>query len=202
MTLYTKDGCPPQSLPASDVRLNDGFLLMPLEGHPESATACGWQDVPSPPAIDETIERLGWDGDAWTIEPLSSDELAARRAATVATAIAAVEERTADAFLAGFPPALAEFAGERLQVRNSEDRTNWLTSQASYTAAVGAGFGDVVDASFRTAGNATVTVSYAEGLQVLLGMAAWGRAIMSRSWALKDAINADQPYDLEAGWPA
>lgn len=202
MTLYTKAGCLPQSLPDSDIRLADGFLLMPLDGHPDAVSACGWNQAPAEPAYDTATERLGWDGAAWKTVPLTADELATRRAETVATAIAAVEARATDAFMAGFMPSLADFAGERLQVRGSEDRTNWLTSQASYAAAVAAGFGDVVDASFRTAGNATVTVSYAEGLQVLLEMAAWGRSIMSRSWALKDAIAAGQPYAPDAGWPA
>lgn len=114
---------------------------------------------------------------------------------------AAIDARAAQAFAAGFAPPHPAFAGERLQVRNNEDRTNWLTSQASYAAAVQAGAGDVVDASFRTAGNATITVSYADGLTILLAMAAWGRGILARSWALKDAIAAGAPIDIDAGWP-
>jgi len=114
---------------------------------------------------------------------------------------AAIDAAASAAFLRGFPPKLEAFAGQRLQTRDLEDRTNWLTSQASYAAAVSAGFGDVADATFRTADNATVTVTYAEGLDVLLGMAAWGRAIFERSWTLKDALAAGEPIDITTGWP-
>ena len=114
---------------------------------------------------------------------------------------AAIEAHAAAAFARGYAPAHVAFAGQRLQTRDVEDRTNWLTSQASYAAAVAAGAGDVVDATFRTAANATVTVTYAEGLDVLLGMAAWGRTIMARSWELKDAITAGDMPDVAAGWP-
>ena len=201
-TLYTKDGCRPQPLPEADARLADGHLMMPLAGHPDAIAACGWVEAPGAPAIDEAVDQLGWDGAAWTIEPLAAEELAARAAAARLAARAAIEARGAAAFFAGYAPAQPAFAGERLQVRDGDDRTNWLTSQASYAAAVAAGFGDVVDASFRTAGNRTITVTYAEGLEVLLGMASWGRRIMARIWALKDADAAGEPYELESGWPA
>ncbi|VXC63794.1 DUF4376 domain-containing protein [Sphingomonas sp. AX6] len=112
-----------------------------------------------------------------------------------------VDQRIEQAFGLGYPPAHPAFVGERLQVRGNEDRTNWLTSQASYSAAVAGGHGDVIGATFRTMGNATITVSYAEGLHILLGMAAWGQTIMARSWALKDAIEAGEPIDIDAGWP-
>lgn len=125
------------------------------------------------------------------------------------TALSGARERVAakvarcmaGAFLAGFPA-----FGDRLQVRDVEDRTNWLTSQAAYTAQVAAGNGAAEGASFRTMSNQTVVVSYQEGLATLLGMAAWGAAIMQRSWALKDAIAsatslADlEEIDVEAGW--
>ena len=128
------------------------------------------------------------------LEPLSAEDI--RRQAR-----ADVERRVGQAFLAGFAPPHPSFLGQRLQVRDNEDRTNWLTSQASYAAAVSAGYGDVIDASFRTTSNATITVSYADGLNILLAMAAWGRDIFARSWALKDAIDAGEPYDIDTGWP-
>lgn len=123
---------------------------------------------------------------------------------------AQVEARLEAGFATGYTPATGPLAGHTLQTRNEADRINWLTSQATYTAAIAAGFGDVVDASFRTADNATVTVTYAQGLDVLLGMAAWGRALMARSWALKDALTAAQDTaaldevaaQIEQGWPA
>lgn len=139
----------------------------------------------------ELIDVDGAPHRRWLTEPFTAIEL--RRQ---------VDARAAQAFAAGFAPAHADFAGERLQVRDAEDRTNWLTSQASYSAAVAAEMGDVVDASFRTMANRTITVSYADGLQILLGMAAWGRDILAVAWAKKDALAAGEAIDLDDGWPA
>lgn len=102
----------------------------------------------------------------------------------------------------------AVLAGKVLQTRDVEDRTNWLTSQAAYSAQVAAGNGTVEGASFRAADNSTTTVSFAEGLTVLLSMAAWGAQHYAASWALKDAIDAAEDdtaldaIDIEAGWPS
>lgn len=74
-------------------------------------------------------------------------------------------------------------------------------------AAVAMGAGAVEDASFRTADNSTITLSYADGLAALLAMAAWGKAVMGRSWALKDAVAVAEDMaalaaiDIGAGWP-
>lgn len=143
----------------------------------------------------ELVDRGGVPTRIYLTEPVPADEIATALLRTI-------EALSAAAFARGFAPAHPSFTGERLQVRDSDDRTNWLTSQASYAAAVQAGYGDVIDASFRTAGNRTVTVSYADGLAVLLGMAAWGRTIMARAWTLKDAVTNGDPVDIDEGWPA
>ena len=201
MTLYTKNGSFPGALPQSDFRQSDDWFLKPLDGHPEAIAAAGWIEAPALPEFDPESERLGWDGEAWTVDPLPEEEIAARAEARRQSARGQVDARAEQAFLAGFAPAHPAFEGQRLQVRGVEDRTNWLTSQASYSAAVAAGAGDVVNASFRTVENETVTISYADGLNTLLGMAAWGAAILARSWAIKDAIATDAEYDIDTGWP-
>lgn len=95
-----------------------------------------------------------------------------------------------------------------LQTRGADDKINWLTSQAAYGAAVASGAGAVMGATFRSADNATFTVSYAAGLGALLGMAAWGAAIFNRSWNLKDAVAeavdeaALEAIDIADGWPS
>ena len=136
------------------------------------------------------------------LEPIALADLKAQR-------VKEVEALLQAAFLEGYTPTEGPLAGHTLQVRDAEDRTNWLTSQASYSAAVAGGFGDVVDADFRTAANDTVTVSYASGLNVLLGMAAWGRGLMGKSWALKDWIGDPartraeiEAMDVAAQWAA
>lgn len=120
-----------------------------------------------------------------------------------------VDASAAAIFRAGYVPADGPMAGHTLQVRDNEDRTNWLTSQASYMAAVAAGMGDTPGAVFRTANNETVTLTFAEGAEVLVsGMAVWGKGIMGNAWNLKDQISAATAFDdLEAiditvGWPA
>lgn len=120
---------------------------------------------------------------------------------------AEVDRRRDRCFVDGFTVPAGPLAGHVLQTRDIEDRTNWLTSQAAYAAAVAMGGGAVEDAFFRTATNETVVLSYADGLAALLMMAAWGKAVMGRSWALKDAIAAAADdaalveIDLGAGWP-
>jgi hypothetical protein len=100
---------------------------------------------------------------------------------------AEVDARLQQAFLAGFKPD-GPLSGATLQVRNAEDRTNWLASAHAYGAAVAAGAGDIEGAEFRTAENETITVSFATGHQILLDMQAWGARLMACSWRLKDAV--------------
>lgn len=89
MTLYTKDGCFPQSLPSFDYRLADGWLLQPLDGHPDAIAACGWTEAPPTPVFDEGSQQLGWNG-AWVVTTIDSGELAARLVAARADALAAL----------------------------------------------------------------------------------------------------------------
>jgi len=145
-----------------------------------------------------------WAGDIpATFYPSPEDVLANRKDARKAE----VMDKLASVFEAGFTVPSGVMAGSVLQVRTQEDRTNWLTSQASYSTMVAMGHGSTVAARFRCTDNVTHTVSYQEGLTVLLKMAAWGAAVMARSWTLKDEIAAAgdlatlDAIDVEAGWP-
>ncbi len=117
-----------------------------------------------------------------------------------------VEADLASAFSGGFTVPFGTLQGQVLQTRGLEDRTNWLTSQAAYSAAMMGGHGAVLGASFRTASNETFTVTYQEGFNVLLAMADWGKTIMSISWNLKDQIKNASTYeellaiDLDGPW--
>lgn len=156
-----------------------------------------WGDEPQPGQL--------WQGNIpATFYPPVADVLANRKEARRAEIYAKRDE----IFGAGFTVPSGPMQGAVLQVRDNEDRTNWLTSQASYSTAVAMGHGDVVNASFRCADNTTHIVSYREGLQTLLAMAAWGAAVMARSWELKDAIAAAadlaelDAIDIGTGWPS
>jgi len=94
-----------------------------------------------------------------------------------------------------------------LQTRDADDRINWLTSQAAYSAAVMGGAGAFEGANFRAEDNTDITLSYADGLNVLLSMAAWGASVYAASWVLKNAIEAAadeaalDAVDVNDGWP-
>lgn len=120
-----------------------------------------------------------------------------------------IDDKRDALFAAGFPVSGTGTAldGHTLQTRDESDKINWLTSQAAYSAAIAGGAGSVEGANFRTASNVTVTLTYTQGLNVLLAMAAWGKDIMGNSWVLKDAVtdaedgDALDLIDVEAGWP-
>lgn len=124
-----------------------------------------------------------------------------------------VNMRLAQEFFGGFTVPVGvggPLAGSLLQTRNLDDRTNWLTSQAAYSAQISAGNGAVVGATFRNANNQTITCTFSEGHSTLLAMAGWGSDIFKRSWALKDALTAATTWsemdtiiaDLDNGWPS
>lgn len=145
----------------------------------------------------------------WTVTDASQGEINERFAALKADKLTAVNARRDACFVAGFAVSGTDTAldGEVLQTRGIEDRTNWLTSQAAYAAAVAGGHGAVEGATFRTDSNQTITVTYATGLNVLLAMAAWGKSVMGRSWTLKDEAAAAttkaelDAINIETGWP-
>lgn len=121
---------------------------------------------------------------------------------------AAINAQRDQILTGGYTVPSGTLEGKVLQTRNLEDRTNWLTSQAAYSAAVAAGQGSVEGAEFRTEDNQTITLTFSEGLSVLLAMAAWGASVMKCSWDLKDAVAAAEDHedldaiDIEADWPS
>jgi len=173
----------------------------------------GWPDGYAESFGVHLVDITAPDGQRWTgeFEDVDGVPAAVFAALTLDERKAALREAVnakLDAILTGgYTVQSGAMAGKVLQTRNLEDRTNWLVSQASYSAAVAAGQGAVEGAKFRTADNATYKLTFADGLAVLLAMAAWGTACMDHSWALKDAIAAAEDgaaldlIDIEGGWP-
>ena len=167
--------------------------------------------VPDPGQIVVTKPTADANG-VWrqqhTVKDLTGAALDERLTGAKAMLRRSVEAQAAEVFTNGYHPEDGPMAGHTLQVRDVEDRTNWLTSQAAYATAVAMGQGGVEGAKFRTVANTTITLTFAEGLGVLLGMASWGADIMANSWALKDAINTADDFaqlgkvDIQVGWPA
>ena len=95
---------------------------------------------------------------------------------------------------------------QHLQTRNNTDRTNWLTSQNAYQAQIALGNGAVEGATFRTAENNTVVMTFQQAYELLLAMAAWGAQLYQVSWSKQDAIRACttqaelDAIDVAAGW--
>ncbi len=143
--------------------------------------------------IDLTPEEIA------ALMPMLADLKAAKRDA--------INAKLDAVLTGGYTVQSGAMAGKVLQTRNLEDRTNWLVSQASYSAAVAGGHGAVEAAQFRTADNSTFTVSFSEGISILIAMAAWAAAAMNNSWTLKDAVAAAEDQtaldaiDIETGWP-
>ena len=107
---------------------------------------------------------------------------------------------------------LSEFAHDfgdphgvlHLQLRDNDDRTNWLTLDGTCTKLIMAGLGDTI-LPLRTRENVILTLPAATVSGVLSAMAQYGAAVMSASWALKDVIKvSDDPEAIDAsvGWPA
>lgn len=156
------------------------------ENYPDWAvTAIGDDAVP--------VEGGVWDGERYAVPlPVLKQR---KKDAITRSAVAHLRQ--------GYSPAAGPLAGETLQLRDEDDKSNWLTSQGTYTAMVAAGYGATPNAHFRTASNRVVTMTYADGLNQLLGMAAWGAAVLGVSWSLKDAVDAaTTPEEVEAvAWP-
>lgn len=204
---------PPPPEPTNEVaRQGEVPTQTVIEGPPSHVI---WRDEGP-----EFVHPDGYEDDAveplpegfWDV-PMKADPVARTFApdldAARAVKRAEIGARMAQAFLAGYPASIGDLAGERLQVRDEQDRTNWLTSQAAYSAQVAAGNGAQTGATFRTESNRTVTLTYLDGLHELLRMAGWGATIFAVSWSLKDeAARTDDAaailaIDVEkAGWPS
>lgn len=182
----------------SDESLADFGMVPVIASDPPEVTAEQVAEEAAPALVEGAWVQQ------WAVRDKTADELTEAKQAKRQ----AVSQKLASIFAAGFTPTEGPLAGKTLQTRDIEDRTNWLTSQAAYSAAVAAGQGSEEGAAFRTAANETIVTTYQNGLLTLLTMAAWGKTIMGYSWSLKDEVDAAQSFadlaaiDIEAGWPS
>ena len=89
-----------------------------------------------------------------------------------------------------------------LQVRDADDKSNWLTIDNAATKLIASGNASSV-LSIRTEENAVLSLTAQEVSNLMSLMAAYGQAVYTRSWELKDAISVSETpeqIDLEAGW--
>lgn len=162
----------------------------------------GWIVAPSPPEAPAGMVVMWADG--WVIAELPAPTLGELRD----QANAAVNAKREAVFAAGFPVSGGALDGQHLQLRNADDKANWLIVDKNARLAVAAGAGDVPLIPVRTLENQTITVTPNQALAVLADLEAWGQAVLARSWALKDQNDAATeagdlvgPAELETGWP-
>lgn len=166
-----------------------------------------WADLPA-----ETDQHLFVESDeagiGWTLGGSGFDAPSVPFEAAKSAKKAALMAHRDAIFNDGYTVESGTMAGHVLQTRTfGEDRTNWLTSQASYKAAIDAGHGAVEGANFRTKANLNFTVSFDEGHSVILAMVAWGALVVARAWVLSDLVSAAEDQaeldaiDITTGWP-
>lgn len=155
----------------------------------------------TPAAFAAEIAGMGFAGEVPAAPAVSLDDVKASRIAAVKAKHFALEQ-------AGYQHDFGPGHGiGTLQVRNNTDKTNWLTAQAMYSAQVVAGNGAVEGATFRTAENNNVTLSFSAALAVILQMAAWGGGLAQVAWSKQDALRAAttlaEAYavSIDTGWP-
>ncbi|WP_173087394.1 hypothetical protein [Devosia sp. 1635] len=100
-----------------------------------------------------------------------------------------------------------------LQLRDAtpenDDEKNWMASLSAYTAAVIGGAGDVHGAKFRPESNATIMVTYGQGMAVLTGLFDWVASLVQTVWEKCDQIDGADTHaeldaleaEIEQGWP-
>jgi hypothetical protein len=90
-----------------------------------------------------------------------------------------------------------------LQLRDSDDRTNWLTLDFACSKLIAGGGGES-PVEVRTEENVTVQMTASQASGMIAAMAGYGQEVMKASWQIKDAIEqASDPaeIDVELGWP-
>lgn len=112
-------------------------------------------------------------------------------------------------FATGYLVPNGPLAGQHLQLRNADDKTNWLIAEKNARAAIAAGYGDAPVVPVRSQENNTVMLTPNQALVVLAGLETWGMGVLQRAWALKDQNDAAtdpaglmDDDDLESGWSA
>lgn len=93
-----------------------------------------------------------------------------------------------------------------LQLRDLDDRANWLTLDASAQRLVVAGNGTTM-LPLRTAENVTLMLPASDVVTVMAALSGHGQLVMAASWEHKDTLRAMTDlaavaaYDVTTGWP-
>ncbi|MDB5420655.1 MAG: hypothetical protein JWR59_602 [Brevundimonas sp.] len=90
---------------------------------------------------------------------------------------------------------------ETFQIRET-DKSNWLTFRGVCMEMAQAGQGGAVaPLAMRATSNASYAVTANDGLAATGAIRTYAAALLGRYWALKDAVDAGESFDVSAGWP-
>lgn len=90
---------------------------------------------------------------------------------------------------------------ETFQIRE-QDKANWLTFRGVCMEMRLAGLGgQPAPLAMRATSNAVYEVTADEGWDATAAIRTYAAALLNRYWLLKDALDAGQEVDIEAGWP-
>ncbi|MFN3582624.1 hypothetical protein [Phenylobacterium sp.] len=139
----------------------------------------------------------------WSTEPHTPAGAAALKKA-------AIEAQFGGRMFAGFP--VPGHPGEFLQLRDSTDRTNWLTLKGRAKDRCDGGQAtDPCALPVRTMANTYIAgLTYDETRELMDQLLDWGAALLQHRWDLKDAVDlalaaedvaAILAIDETAGWP-
>lgn len=151
-------------------------------------------------AIDAPGEKVVWIHGSVTYIELIDRPLAERQASRCLE-VDALRDAKLQRFAFDFG---APHGVQHLQLRDADDVTSWLTLRGTATDLIVAGVGETL-LPLRTEENNTLYLSAVAVSQVMGGLAAYGAAVKSRSWELKDAIReSENPegIDITIGWVA
>ena len=172
-------------VPTPDWRNDDGSPVT----DPQVFIANGLYPITGePPAFDtlrQTASLAPWD--QWLI---SADQVE-RQYVVTDKPLAEVQQE----LIAQLVPATLfpwDFGGstgiQHLQVRDADDRTNWLVLQVSAQAMIAAGHEDAQVTPIRTAENSIQPITATQAAHITAAMIQWGAAQMQQLWVKKDAI--------------
>lgn len=125
-----------------------------------------------------------------------------------ATRITSIEMKRDAVQDGGYLVPSGPLAGKTLQTSGWKDSRAWLVMHGLYSRYVLNGDGAVMGAKFRATDGTRITVSYADGLDLLTAIGEWGVEVSNYADDLIDDTNAAADHvtfyalpSIETGWP-
>jgi hypothetical protein len=121
--------------------------------------------------------------------------------------LAAIKDKQLAVQMAGWTHDFGAEGTHTLDLRDADDKANWILLLTKTSGMVAAGSG-AAPVNIRTAENETIVVSATDARAAMLAFLAWGEVLLSAKWALDAAVIAATDtaavaaIDINAGWPS